>query len=123
MKSIAELLDEYVKINIERKQLQKQADTLEEREKDILATIHAAMHKAKMASSTSHGYEVKLTTVKKPVVNDWDDFRAYIRDTNNFGLLHARVTETAVKEIWETGRSVPGTEIVELEVPKVYKLK
>jgi Cdc6-like AAA superfamily ATPase len=123
MKNIAELIDEYVKANTERKQLQKQADTLEEKEKDLLATIHAAMHKAKMSSSTSHGYEVVLTPVKKPVVNDWDSFRAYIRDTNNFGLLHARVTETAVKEIMESGRIVPGVELVELEVAKILKVK
>ena len=123
MKNIADLITEAADVNAERIGLQKQVDKLAEREKDLLATIHAAMSQAHLntASGTS-GFGVKLVDQVKPVVSDWDQVRQFIRETGNFSLLHARLTESAVKELQSVGVSVPGVVMAHLEVPKLFKL-
>lgn len=123
MNNIAELIDQAAEVNMERVALQKQVDKLAEKEKDLLATIHAEMIKAGVRNSLATvGWGVKIAPQQKVVATDWDQFREYIRKTNNFSLLHARITESAVKELQAEGVDVPGVEIVELDVPKLYKV-
>lgn len=123
MNNIAELIDEAAEVNMERVALQKQVDKLAEKEKDLLATIHAEMIKAGVRNSLATvGWGVKIAPQQKVVATDWDQFREYIRKTNNFSLLHARITESAVKELQAEGVDVPGVDIVELDVVKLYKV-
>lgn len=123
MNNIAELIDQAAEVNMERVALQKQVDKLAEKEKDLLATIHAEMIKAGVRNSLATvGWGVKIAPQQKVVATDWDQFREYIRKTNNFSLLHARITESAVKELQAEGIDVPGVEIIELDVPKLYKV-
>lgn len=123
MNNIAELIDQAAEVNMERVALQKQVDKLAEKEKDLLATIHAEMIKAGVRNSLATvGWGVKIAPQQKVVATDWDQFREYIRKTNNFSLLHARITESAVKELQAEGIDVPGVEIVELDVVKLYKV-
>jgi hypothetical protein len=43
-------------------------------------------------------------------VRDWTAFHKYVARTKNFGLLQRKPNESAIKELWEDGKKVPGTE-------------
>ena len=120
MKNIAETLERCLAVRQERLALQKQADKLAEEEKDLMATAHAELLAlGKRAYVTDSGIAFKLQAVRKPVVTDWDELHDYIAETNNFSLLHARLTDSAVKELWDAGVTVPGVTFNDMDVPKL----
>lgn len=55
-----------------------------------------------------HGKEVKETD--EPHVKDWQEFYAYILETQDFSLLERRPGKAAIKERWELKVEVPGIE-------------
>lgn len=65
---------------------------------------------------------------KKPYdwadVTDWDKFRKYISKTGNWEMIQKRPGITALREVWVSGKAVPGVEKKEgfkLHISKVTK--
>ena len=51
-----------------------------------------------------------MTTKQVPQVKDYEPFYAFIKKENRFDLLQKRLSEGAIKEIWDQGKVVPGIE-------------
>ncbi len=56
------------------------------------------------------GKVARATIVPKviPIVEDWDKLYAFIKKNNRFDLLQRRLNETAVEEMWDAKKKVPG---------------
>jgi len=63
--------------------------------------------------------ELRMKSV--PSVADWDALYLHITKTQEWDLIHRRVTETAVRARWEAGDDVPGvarTDVLDLSIGK-----
>lgn len=64
----------------------------------------------------------QIETEDTPAVEDWDEFRKYIKKTGSFDLLNKAVNRKAVKERWMSGKEIPGVghfENVKVSITKV----
>ena len=111
----------YLSIKAERLAMQKKTDELKAREEALFAELKSQLNVDDVV--TSGGMIATFVPVRKPEVVDWGELHNYIQGTGNFSLLHNRLTESAVKEIWETGDGVPGVVAHDLYELKVTKIK
>lgn len=108
-----------------RLEIQKQADLLEQKEKDCLYEIQKRLEAAgnDKDGMIIHFGDFNLEVKKKPspVVDSWPDLLQFIRDTGQTDLLQKRLTESAVKQRWDNGDELPGvskTDKVTLKITK-----
>ena len=95
-----------------RLELQKKVDELKAEESALTEYIINNLPKSEGGAV---GRKVRVTIVQKqvPQVKDWDAFYEYIRKNakkGGFALLNRAVNRSAVREIWEDGKKVPGVE-------------
>lgn len=112
MSTLSELIDEYVETKNRREALQKSVTTCTERmavlEKDIMQSMsEVGITQAGSDKATCH-----MREVKQPAIEDWSMFYDYVAKTNQFELLHKRLSSTAFKERWDAGENIPGTKAV-----------
>lgn len=55
-------------------------------------------------------HKVIVITKIKQQVKDWDKFWAYVAKNKRFDLVQRRITETAVQELIDDKKKVPGVE-------------
>lgn len=123
-KSLATCADTLYKLREERLALQKQVDALAEQESILREHLINNLPK-----SSATGISGKLATAKvetKSVVQvaDWDALYAYIiknAKKGGFALLQRRVSDSAVREIWEEKKEVPGCKAFNVPVVSVTK--
>lgn len=96
------IVEEYRSIRLERLDLQKKVNALDEAEKKLKEKIIEELR----AGTPHRG--VILIEKQKPTVEDWAKLYAHIKATGEFDLLQRRVTESAVQERWQDGNAVPG---------------
>lgn len=106
---LAAKADRMATLRQQRLDLQKQAEAIEEEEKTLRKTIIDEL----LASTTMTGVSgmtVRVTLVPKtvPQVEDWEAFQKHIKKTGDFDLIQRRVSDKAVRERWEAGKTVPG---------------
>lgn len=56
-----------------------------------------------------------------PIVEDWDKLYAYIKKNNRFDLLQRRLNETAVEEMWDAKKTIPGVGSFNVKTVSVTK--
>ena len=119
---LAMLADQYYLTREERLAKQREVDALQEKESAVKAELIAAISKADASGVAGKLVRVTVVTKPKPQVKDWDALYAYVRRRGAWDLLQRRLSETAVKERWEDGKSIPGVEsfnVVDLSVNKL----
>ncbi len=95
----------------QRLALQRQADKLEQQEKDLMYTLTTDMVASEVTEANGEGgYTAKLKTVNAPLVQDWPATLEYIRATGQVDLLQKRLTDSAVKARWDSGVDIPGVD-------------
>lgn len=109
----------------ERLALEKQVEALRKFEAEL--TEHIIRHLPKSDARGIAGKKVRVTIRKKtvPTVRDWDKLHAYILKNAKkgaFALLQKRVSATAIQEVWDAGKEVPGVEPFEAVTLSVNKL-
>jgi hypothetical protein len=114
---LPDLIDQYITARAERLMLDKQVEQMKEHEELLKKAIIAKYQEQGLTLLGSNLGVVKLTEADEPVAQDWVAVWDYIKENNAFELLHKRLTNTAVKERWETGEEIPG-----VGKQKVYRL-
>ncbi len=105
---LAALVDVYSASRTERLVADKAAKKLKEYENELEAQIIEVMQKGNLTRVGGLVASVTLQVKDKPIVRDWAELYAYIKDNDAFELLHKRLTEGAVAERAELGENVPG---------------
>lgn len=100
-------LKQYFETRERRLKLQREADELEQQEKDILYAITKGMDQPEVFV---HEGPFVLKAVRKevPLVNDWAATLNFIKSTGSVDLLQKRLTDSAVKARWDNGLDIPG---------------
>lgn len=87
---------------------QKKVDEIEAEEKALKEHIIQNLPKSDASGVAGKIARVSVVTKIIPQVEDWDKFYAHIKKKGEFDLLQRRVSDTAVKERWDSGKQVPG---------------
>jgi len=103
------IADRLYELNKSRLAQQKIADAIEEEEKALKAHLIATMPKDD-TGGIGKVARVSLGSKEVPQVKDWPTFYKFILKTKNFSFLQKRVGEAMIKEIWDSGKTVPGVE-------------
>lgn len=90
--------------------LQAQEKAVEERIKDAEATLMEVMQKEGIDKSTGKKATVSISESVVGNVTDWDLFWQFVFKTKQSHLLQRRVSDPAIRELFETKGKVPGVE-------------
>jgi hypothetical protein len=110
-KKMGEAADLLYTIRANRLDLEKQAAELKAQEGLLKQHFIDRLGKDQAAE----GVVGSLCTVRVlsdvfPIVTDWDAVYEYIKKNGEFDLMQRRLNDKAVKDRWENGQSVPGTD-------------
>lgn len=120
--SIGLCADLYSEIRELRLAMQKMVDDVKARENEIKEHIIQELPKSNNTGAAGRRYRAQIVTKEVPTLKDWDAFTAYVVEANRFDLLHKRVADKPVKDLWEAGEAVPGIEkfkAVDVSITKI----
>jgi len=103
--------EQYFAIRSNRLALQRQADELEQQEKDILYELTKELDFSNIGYSRQfNGFVFKANRKDLVTPIDWGLILPYIKETGEVDLLQKRLTDSAVKARWDAGLTIPGIE-------------
>lgn len=115
-------IDTLYELRAMRLSLEKQTEELKKQEKDLefecMLELNTLGIQAAKGNKASFSYSKDI----QPTVTDWDGIYTFIKDSNDFTVLHKRLSSTVWKEYNEDGLLIPGTSIVELNKVSLRKL-
>lgn len=115
------LLEQYHSLREQRLALQRQVDSMEQKEKDIMYEITTTMVGSGLDILNVEGYKAVMVVKPQALATDWPAILTYIKQTGSLDLLQKRLTESAVKARWDIGESIPGVDKSEKHVITVTK--
>lgn len=124
-KTIGRCADLYSDIRTLRLAMDKEVEAVKARESQIREYIIANLSKsAKDGDSGASGLRYRAQIVSKdvPRAKDWKQIYKYIADNDRFDLLHKRLGEQAVMDMWEDKQVIPGIEIVKVPDVSITKI-
>lgn len=112
-KNLGAAADMWWEVRNKRLALQKEVEKLEAEEARIKAHLTENLPKNDATGVAGHLVSVHLAPKVRVTVANWDALYAHIvknykKNPGVFGLLQRRVSDTAVKEIWESGGAIDG---------------
>ena len=114
------LYTQYYALREQRLKIQREADALEQQEKDILYEITKEFASDTVKHSVD-GFTMRAKRKDVATVRDWSATLAYIKETGQVDLLQKRLTDSAVKARWDAGVEVPGVELTHKYVVTITK--
>lgn len=99
----------YFETRQRRLKLQREADDLEQQEKDILYELTKQFEQPKVTIVVG-GFVLKAERKQVALVTDWAAVLQHIKATGEVDLLQKRLTESAVKARWDNQVQIPGVE-------------
>lgn len=106
--SVGLCADLYSEVREMRLAMQKHVDTVRARESEIKEYIIGNLSKSDDTGAAGKRYRAQITTKTVPSLKDWDAFTSYVAANNRWDLLHKRVSDKPIKDLWEEGYAVPG---------------
>ena len=114
MKKLDSLLAEYSNVRNGIKALQTREKELNTSKRELEAQISIRMQEQGLDKISDGNCTVSLKNEIVPTVEDWDTLQEHIAKTNQFELMHKRVSATAYREAVAAGMDVPGVKSTEL---------
>jgi hypothetical protein len=121
-KSVGLCADLYHDVRELRLAMQKHVEAVQARENEIREHIINNLSKSDDTGAAGKRYRAQIVVKAKPSLKDWDAFTQYVVKSGRFDLLHKRVADKPIKELWEDGVAVPGVEqfkAVEVSITKI----
>lgn len=121
--NIEEMCRHYTEARAARLEADKVAAALQKEENTIKAQIFEALEDQGRDGCITNGYVYSVVETQKPSPADWGAIYTFIVENNAFELLQKRLSDSAVKERWDSGENVPGVVEVTLRNLSVVKFK
>lgn len=122
-KTLAAAADELYRTRQERYAVQKVAADLKARESELEEHIIRELSEKDATGIAGKTCRVSIVKKEKPVVEDWDRVYTWARRSKvGPAIFQRRVNEALIKEIVDSGKTVPGVgsfTVVSLSVNKV----
>ena len=113
-KTLAACADLLYKTREARYLLQRQAEGLEALETQLKERFIMELPKSLASGIAGRTARVQLSTKLVPRITEdnggWPKFYKYVAANQRFDLLQRRLSEGAIKTMWEEGEEVPGVE-------------
>ncbi len=107
-RTAAQAADLLYQVREQRLAMQRDVDELAKVETQLKDFFINSLPKSDASGIAGRLARVQITTKIIPTVEDWDKLYAFVKKQNAFYLLQRRVSESAVKELWENNKQVPG---------------
>lgn len=91
-----------------RKDFETIAAKYEAAEKELKKILIDAVAKQKLDGASGKIAKIKATPSSKPIFENFDEFFKFLLKTKNPALIQRRLSESAVEEMWQAGKKVPG---------------
>lgn len=120
--SVGLCADLYAEIRELRLAMQKEVDAVQKRESEIREHIINTLSKSADTGAAGKKYRAQIVTKETPRAADWDKVYNFVVATNRFDLLQKRLSDKAIKDMWDEGEEVPGVEkfkVVEVSITKI----
>ena len=126
-KTLAECGDQLYSTREQRLALQKQVDELQAQETFLREHLINNLPKSNATGVAGKLVRVAIETKTVYQAKDWDLVRGYIKSTATknpgvWGLLNKALNQATVKEIYESGKKVPGVDTLEVKVVSMNKI-
>ena len=123
-KSLAACADALWKIKADRLAAQKIVDQFAAQESELREYLINNLPKSDATGVSGKLANVKIETKTVALVEDWDKFYTYVVKNykkGSFALLQRRLNSSAVQEIWENHKEVPGVGAMRVPVISLTK--
>lgn len=103
-------LHDLLSLRKQRLAIQREADLLEQKEKELANLLIAQMLLKKTDVTVDGEDQAQLVSSQEPVVTNWPQYLDYIKSSGEVDLLEKRPMRSAVKARWAEGVILPGVE-------------
>lgn len=120
--AIGECADLLYSLRAARTEAQKATDQIDARFKALQEYVIETLPKSNASGIAGKLARVQSTVSEVPQVQDWALLHRHIQETGAFELMQRRLSDSAIKERWESGASVPGVgsfQAVKLSITKL----
>ena len=114
MEKLTDLLAELATAREAIKELQAQEKVFKAEQRELEHKIAIRLQEQGLDKISNDICTVSIKTEIVPTVENWDDVFEHISQTNQFELLHKRMSSTAYRELIASGTNVPGVKSTEL---------
>ncbi len=126
-KTLAACADELYQTRQARLAIEKEAETLKARETQLREHLINTLPKSQASGIAGSVARASIESKTIYQVKDWGLVHEYIRKNAGknpgvWALLQRRLSDSTVKEMWEGGTKVPGTEPYELKTVSLTKV-
>lgn len=120
-KTLGGCADRLLSLRGEKAVLARKIDALEDERKAIEAHLIDTLPMSDAEGVTGRQAKVVIQTKSVGAVKDWTKLYAYISRHKAFELLQKRLSDRAVKDRWDDGKSIPGVEPFNIKKVSVTK--
>lgn len=120
-RELGQAIDLLYQLENQRKDFQRKADVYDRAAKDLKAILINEVKKQDLNGAAGAVARIKISTERVASLKDFAEFFKYLVKTKNPALIQRRINNEAVREIWESGKEVPGVEpfdVVKLSLTK-----
>lgn len=107
-RSIGDIADEILALQVEEKALQQQIDDLEKQGRTLKEELRQLAEKEGLSTGggTTSKFSIDLETL--PQISNIDAFYDFMKQNDYMHLLQRRPAVKACRELWEQGLAIPG---------------
>ena len=116
-KTIGRCADAYKEVSELRLAMQKEVDTIKERESEINDHILENLSASDDTGASGLKYKAQIKTSVAPSATDWEAIHDFVYENDRFDILGKSLNKKAIEELWDAGKKVPG--VVKINVKKV----
>ena len=106
--SVGAVIDQLWGYREQKRKLEADVKEVEGKIKEIEDQLMERLGAEGLEKATGTKASVSVTSSQSADVQDWDAFYPYIAKNKFWHLLQRRVSDPAVRELWEQGKKVPG---------------
>ena len=107
---IGPAIDQLNALREKKRKLESEVSEIEAEYKDLEELL---MQKLESEGSRTGAGKTATVSISHSVVGnvtDWEKFNAYVKKTGFFHLFQRRISEPAVRELFDQGKKIPGCE-------------
>jgi hypothetical protein len=108
MSTTGDLVDELVQLRAEKRELERLADEVGTRAKELELVLLERFDAEGVDSSRTGKATASLKISVVPTIEDWDAFADYVVKTRSTHLIERRASVSGCRELFEKGVPIPG---------------
>lgn len=122
--NIGKEIDRYYKMRAKRLEHERKIDDMKKEERELKAQLIMQLGAHGLDRAAGKSASVSVSTKLCPRVESWPEAYEWLRENDCLHLLQKRWNESALREMWEDGKKVPGVQpepVVDLHLSKLAR--